>query len=90
MAKSYKLFKVLGNQKRLNIIKLLLRKEKLSVEVISKKIRSSYKSTSKHLLILESAGLVKRTQDKWWGFYGINRNKMADIRNIITTAKKVV
>jgi len=90
MTRIYRLFKVLGNQKRLDIVKLLLRKEKLSVEAISKKLRSSYKSTSKHLLILESIGLVKRTQDRWWGFYSLKKSVRENIKKIITIAKNTI
>ena len=85
----YKLFKTLGNKKRLKIVELLLKNTGLSVEAISRRIDSSYKSTSKHLLILENAGLVERKQSKWWGFYSISTGNKDFIRRILSVANKI-
>ncbi|MFH1767691.1 MAG: ArsR family transcriptional regulator [Candidatus Omnitrophota bacterium] len=53
-------FRVLGNGKRIKIVDLLFNQTNLSVEEVSRKTGVSYKSTSKHLRILEGVGLVKR------------------------------
>jgi len=87
MIRIYRLFKVLGSHKRLGIVKLLHRKEKLSVEAIGKKLRFPYKSTSKQLLTFEGIGFVKRTQDRWRGFYSLKKSARENIKKIITIAK---
>ena len=87
---SYKLFKALGNSKRLKIITILLKNPTLSVEAISNKIDLSYKSTSKHLLLLEGNGLIKRRQKSWWGFYSIVESKKNKIKHILKTAEDVL
>jgi len=83
------LFKALSNPKRLAIIELLLRKKELPLEKISQKIRLSYKSTSKHLLLLESRGIVIRKQKSLRAFYGINEDRKICLVNILEKAKKI-
>ncbi len=51
-------FKALGNERRLKILKLLLKEDKLTVGEISDRISLSFRSTSKHLKILENTGFV--------------------------------
>lgn len=55
-------FKALGNERRLNIVKELLKHEKLTVGELSEKISLSFRSTSKHLKVLESNGFVSWKQ----------------------------
>jgi len=59
-------FKALGNERRLRIIEVLLKHKKLAVGEISGKIQLSFRSTSRHLKVLESAGFVS------WEQVGIN------------------
>ncbi len=82
-----KLFKILSNDKRLKIIKTLVDIKELSVEAISRRIKSSYKSTSKHLLILETNGIVQRAQRKRWGLYSIEHKRRQALKRVITAAK---
>ncbi|OGZ64589.1 MAG: hypothetical protein A3A98_03475 [Candidatus Staskawiczbacteria bacterium RIFCSPLOWO2_01_FULL_40_39] len=56
--KLVKIFKALGNERRFLIIKHLSGKKELTVNQISELIHLSFKSVSKHLLILKNAGLV--------------------------------
>ncbi|MGB9609187.1 MAG: ArsR/SmtB family transcription factor [Patescibacteria group bacterium] len=62
-----KIFKSLGNERRLKILSLLLGEGPMSVSEISEKINFSLKSTSKHCIILDRAGLVEGRQ------IGLNR-----------------
>lgn len=67
-----KIFKVLGNERRLQILKLLLKNKELSVSEIAQNINLSFKSTSKHLQRLETVGFIKRNQHSFWGYYKVN------------------
>lgn len=79
-----KIFKALGNERRLYILKHLLAKRELTVSQISELINLSFKSVSKHLLILENANLVKSKQIGLNKLYSINREGTKDIINIIS------
>jgi len=83
MEVTLKVFKALANQKRLNILRLLMRDGELPVSVISKKLRISFTSASKNLLKLENVGLIKRREDSIWIYYEINRNKEYFYRELL-------
>jgi len=57
-----KVTKAIANRRRLAILSALKKKEELIVWDIAERIKLSYKSTSKHLGVLFSAGLVDREQ----------------------------
>jgi ArsR family transcriptional regulator len=59
-------FKALGNERRLRIIEELLKHKRLTVGEISEKIKLSFRSTSRHLKVLENAGFLT------WEQVGIN------------------
>ncbi len=59
-------FKALGNERRLRIMGELLKHKKLTVGEISDKIRLSFRSTSRHLKVLENSEFVN------WEQVGIN------------------
>lgn len=67
-----KKFKALGNEKRLAIMKMILNHEKLTVGETAQKFKITLKATSKHLLILESAGFLKRMRDGMSVYYESN------------------
>lgn len=71
MRKMAKIFKALGNERRLTILKILSRRRFLSVNQIADGLRLSVRSTSKHLLILEAVGLVSRRQRRSKVFYSL-------------------
>jgi DNA-binding transcriptional ArsR family regulator len=74
MKKATKFFKALANDRRLEILKLLKdKKGEMIVGEISNRIHLSYKSTSKHLLVLENVGLIKRRQRRLEVFYSLNQ-----------------
>jgi DNA-binding transcriptional ArsR family regulator len=79
-----KIFKALGNERRVLILKHLLTKRELTVSQISELIRLSFKSVSKHLLILENANLVKSRQIGLNKLYSLNREGTREIINIIS------
>jgi len=78
-----KVFKALANQKRLNILRLLMREGELPVSVIAKRLRISFTSASKNLLKLENVGLIKRREDSIWIYYEINRDRTYLYRELL-------
>jgi len=57
-----KIFKSLGNERRLKILSLLLSEGPMTVSDIAEKINLSFKSTSKHIIILDRADFVSGKQ----------------------------
>ena len=66
-----KTLKALANRRRLQIIKYLKDKKTATVTEIAEHIKLSFKSTSKHLAILFSAGIVDKEQKSLSMFYSI-------------------
>ncbi len=54
--------KALANKRRLLIVKFLSSQARASVGSIAEEIRLSFKSTSRHLSVLYSAGILDREQ----------------------------
>ena len=71
-----KIFKAIGNERRLLILKNLFTKKELTVGEISKLIELSFKSTSRHLTVLSDANLVAVKQ------INLNRYYSLDSKNI--------
>lgn len=64
-----RLFKGLGNRRRLAIIKLLAKEKELSVADVARGIDLSFTSTSKHLLLLHQLDIVDRRQEHLTVYY---------------------
>ena len=67
-----KVFKAIGNERRLLILKHLFSKKELTVGQISQLINLSFKSVSRHLAILSSANLVDARKVNLSKFYFID------------------
>lgn len=80
-----KMFKLLANKRRLAIIGVLMSYQHASVGFIAEKINLSFKSTSKHLLLLENGNLVRRAEDGNFRVYTINRPKDRLMQHIVRT-----
>ncbi len=78
-----RVLKALANERRLKILKLLFEKGSLSVGDTSYEIRLSFRSTSRHLILLERAGLLARKQIKTSVFYSIAHPKSGTFANKI-------
>lgn len=76
-------FKALGNERRLKIIKELLKRKRLTVGEISDSIDLSFRSTSRHLKVLESAGLVGWEQMSKNIYYFISSETSKEFLNLI-------
>lgn len=72
--------KALANDRRLWIVRELAREKELTVGDIAKRIKLSYKSTSKHLQKLSEAELLHREQRSLEVYCSIDR------RNVILQA----
>jgi len=83
MSKEVKVFKVLANSRRLKIMEMLLEKERLGVSTISHKLGLSFKSTSRHLCLLESGGLLEREQEGLFAFYKIKKDLKVAFRKLL-------
>ncbi len=70
-----KILKALANQRRSAILKLLKDKEELIVGDLACGIKLSFKSTSRHLSVLLSVGIVEREQRGPEMFYKIAKDK---------------
>lgn len=77
------IFKLLANNHRLAIIKLLKKETNLPVWYISDKIGSNIKSTSKHLRILFEEGIIERDQNLNEAVYFLSRKNSRMLRYII-------
>jgi DNA-binding transcriptional ArsR family regulator len=64
-----KIFKALGNRRRLAIIRFLNRQGEQSVANIARKIKLSFTSTSKHLLALYRSDILDRRQESLSVYY---------------------
>ena len=78
-----KILKALANRRRLAILFVLKNNKELTVGCIAEKIKLSFKSTSKHLLILSSVDIVEKDQKNTQMFYRISPSVSETVRKII-------
>lgn len=62
------IFKALGSERRMNIIKMLSKKP-LSVIAISEKLNLSFRSVSKHLQRLDREGIITKKREGQYVYY---------------------
>lgn len=70
--------KALANERRLNIVTLLMRRPSSSVNEIAKEIRLSVRSTSKHLRVLAHADIVATREVGLFVLYGVHPSKVLE------------
>ena len=83
MKKLEKLLKAFANARRLEILKNLLEKKDLTVGQLSKRIKLSFKSTSRHLAVLFAADLVEKDQHSLEMRYRICQKQVTIIKTIL-------
>jgi len=88
MERLARIFKTLGNKRRLRIIELLFSNNRMTVGKISEHLGLSFKSTSKHLQQLESVGLLDKQQIGTHVFYFLSKNLKKSINNDILNVLK--
>ena len=78
-----KIFKVLGNINRLNILRLLSRKRELPVKAIAEALDLGVKITSQHLVILAHTGMVQGTGKLGSVYYSLHPELSKEVRHIL-------
>ncbi|MFA6552465.1 MAG: metalloregulator ArsR/SmtB family transcription factor [Candidatus Paceibacterota bacterium] len=78
-----KSLKAVANGRRLDILRLLKEHSKLTVGDLAKKIKLSFKSTSRHLAILFAAGILDKEQKNLNVFYRISGEANVIIKSIV-------
>ena len=78
-----KIFKALGNESRLKIIKLLYPRKHLSVGKIFREVGISFKGTSKHLIILTNLNIVENEGKSGRVWYYLSPSMRIEVRQII-------
>lgn len=78
-------FKVLSDPMRLRILQLLQDGE-LSVTTITEYVESTQPNVSKHLKIMQEAGLVARRQDGNTVYYSISDPTVFDLCEVVCTS----
>ncbi|MDB5237919.1 MAG: hypothetical protein JWM46_189 [Candidatus Kaiserbacteria bacterium] len=79
-----RVLKACANKRRLGILRHLKKAKESAVGDIAHAIKLSFKATSKHLAILNAAGLVEREQRNVQMFYTLSKNLPAPAHSIIT------
>ena len=78
------IFKALANVNRLKIIALLASGGSMIVSDIASEIDISFKSTSKHLIMLKNLGVLDSTGKEGHVHYSLQRNIPPDFRKTLT------
>jgi DNA-binding transcriptional ArsR family regulator len=79
-----KILKALANRRRLAILKYLKNHREAPVAEIAGAIKLSFKSTSKHLVILSAVDLVEKEQRSLQMFYRLSNDIASPARAIIS------
>lgn len=79
-----RLLKSLANERRIKILSILLQEGETTVGDLSQKINLSFKSTSKHLNLLEKVGLLDRRTGGSYAFYAIDKERRNLIKFILS------
>ena len=83
-----KIYRALGGRKRLEILKLLSSGKEYTVGDIAKSIRLSFKSTSKHLIILRQVGFLERRQAGYVGLYSLDEHLTSILKGLLEQVRK--
>ncbi|MBI4434714.1 winged helix-turn-helix transcriptional regulator [Candidatus Uhrbacteria bacterium] len=65
--------RALGNERRMRAVRELATSPPLTVEAIARRIKLSYKSTARHMAVLERCGIVERARVSLEVYYRVNR-----------------
>ncbi|HBH16664.1 MAG: Transcription activator HlyU [Parcubacteria group bacterium GW2011_GWD2_43_10] len=83
-----KILRILGGHKRVEIIKLLLNGEELSVGEIASQIKLSHTATSKHVVMLRQAGLLDRRQAGFEAKYWLEKDLPHQLAALVKLIRK--
>lgn len=82
------LFAALANSTRRAIVERLVSKGELSVGDIAAPLSISAPAISRHLLVLEKAGLIERRIDKQWRYIRVRHEALAPVKSWVERQKK--
>lgn len=77
------IFKALGDETRLEIVKMLIGKQLCVCDILAAFDNKSQPAISHHLKILKYAGIVTDTRDGKWIFYQINHSSLKEVQEFI-------
>jgi DNA-binding transcriptional ArsR family regulator len=80
-----KILKGLANSRRLMIIRVLAKEKELPVTEIAGRIKLSFTSTSKHLLLLYKLDILDRRQDKLVVYYRLADKLPFIVKQVLLT-----
>jgi ArsR family transcriptional regulator len=89
MQRQIKMIKALGDETRLRILKLLLRKE-LCVCELEAALNLPQSKVSRHLTVLRSAGLVEDRREGTWIFYSFSKPENDFEKSIVQIIKNAL
>jgi len=78
-----RILKAFANRRRLLIVSFLKRRKEATVGDIAEEIRLSFRSTSKHLGVLSTSGILEREQRSVQMYYKIASDIPAPARTIL-------
>jgi len=78
-----KIFKGLANRRRLAVIRALVNGKEMSVSEISRKIKLSFTSTSKHLGMLRQLDILDRRQQELTVYYSISSDLPQIVKKLL-------
>jgi ArsR family transcriptional regulator, arsenate/arsenite/antimonite-responsive transcriptional repressor len=79
-----RLFKAVSNKRRLQIVAFLKKEKEVTVGIIAEEIKLSFKSTSRHLGVLFSAGIVDKDQRGLEVYYSLSPAQHSIIKHTLS------
>jgi DNA-binding transcriptional ArsR family regulator len=78
-----RVLKALANRRRLAILSFIKKKKQANVGDIAEAIKLSFKSTSRHLSVLASAGILEKEQNSLYVTYFLSKDLSDVSRKIL-------
>ncbi len=79
------IFKVFSNINRVKIVMLLSKRKVMNVTDIAEELDISFKSASKHLILLDQFDVVNSKGKSSHVFYSLNEDMSKDLKSVIST-----
>jgi len=79
-----RILRALGNRRRLAILQFLKKNKEATVTELAEAIHLSFRSTSRHLLILSASNILERQQRSTEVYYWISPKRQATSEHVIS------
>jgi len=83
-----KVYRALGARKRLEILRLLSDGKERTVGDVATAIHLSFKSTSKHLVLLRQVGFLERRQFGYVGLYSLDEGLSSLLQQLLKQVRQ--